>query len=551
MTVSAAWHARVELGEQILGAGILVDREHILTCAHLVGDHLDFQVTFLKAPTRFRRCKAQVCFRGPWRQRDDPGDVAVLRLAEPVDIPPAKFAGPGEPPPPHDRSLLVYGYPRGMPGGSYAQVTADFDQELSEGIQVGAEAAHLERLQKGFSGGAVYDRVSGTVIGMITDAVRDPAIGRMLPVDLLRRHWEQLDEVLPLEWLGTDDVRALRAIVAGVEPDVPVEELFATLFPGVWRERDLVSTWDAIRYVAEECIEGTALARFLISLAEHLPAQNSTVLGDWACGRLLAATGENAENRTASIIVKIDNVREKDIYQVTMFSLVDGAVGKSDPPAKVRGGEVRAHVEREIDSLIGTVGDRVPVIEFALPESWLCEPVEEWSLYPGEDEPIGAYHPVVVRDVRRMCRGSRQTIALNRWKSAEESDSWAPEPIHCRYPEDKRRLRDLLAENRQLGALAYASPPRLDRLRVALNHGIPVMFWPREGCPDQKHASCPGDRFLDELTVKVKGIRPPRLPEHVMTLRAQAGSQPEPYGRGLTMFWDDPRRVPPPLFMEI
>lgn len=549
MTVRAAWHARVELGGQVLGAGILLDREHVLTCAHLVGDHVDFQVSFLKAPTRFRECKARVCFRGPWRQRDDPGDVAVLKLTEPVDIPPARFVGPREQPP-RDRSLLVYGFPRGMPGGSYARVTADFDQELSEGIQVGAEAAHLERLQKGFSGGAVYDPVAGTVIGMITDAVRDPAIGRMLPVDLLRRYWERLDEVLPLDWLDADDVRVLRAIVSDAESEVPVEELYATLFPGVWKERDLVSTWDAIRYVAEECIERTALARFLIVVAEHLPGKNGAVLGDWARDRLLAVTGEGAADRTASIIVKIDNVREKDVYRVTMFSLVDGAVGGGGPSAEVRGDEVRTHVEREIDSLIGTVGDRVPIIEFALPESWLCEPVEEWSLYPGDDEPIGAYHPVVVRDVRRMCRGSRQINALNRWKTAEESDSWVPEPIHCRYPQDKRQLRDLLAENRQLWALAYANPPRLDRLRVALNHGIPVMFWPREGCPYPKHVGCPGDRFLNELTVKVRGVRAPQLPEHVMKLRAQAGSQPEPYGRGLTVFWDDPRRVPPPLFME-
>ncbi|HEX2313224.1 MAG TPA: trypsin-like peptidase domain-containing protein [Thermomonospora sp.] len=549
MSGRPSWQARIEVGGQPRGAGILVAERHVLTCAHIAGEHTEPQVSFLKAPQGYRGRSARVVFRGPWRRRDDPGDVAVLELDEPVDIPPAVFAAPHDWPPP-DRTLLVYGFPAGKPTGSYARVTADFEEELPEGIQVEPETGHLERLQKGFSGGAVYDPVAGVVVGMITDAQKDPAIGRMLPVDLIRRYWEPLDELLPLTWLDRDGVRALRATVGDARPGVPVDEIFARVFPGVWKRRDLVSTWDAIRYVAEECVEEAALARFLVELAGRLDGAPGAALLAWARERLPGIAGPE-DAGTASVIVKIEALRERDRYRVTLFSLVDGAVGGARAPVERHRDEVRAYVEGEIDDLIGTVAGRVPVIEFAMPESWLSEPVEEWSLYPGEDEPLGAYHPVVVRDVARMRRGSRQANAFSRWQAAEKAGAWTPEPVGCRGPDD-RTLRSRLAERRDLGALAYGTLPDPARLRVALNHGMPVMFWPRRSCPDDRHEDCAGDRFLGRLAVEVTGVPPEHLPEQVMKLRARAeaaGSDAH-CGRALTMLWDDPRRIPPPLFME-
>ncbi|REE97470.1 trypsin-like peptidase domain-containing protein [Thermomonospora umbrina] len=540
-----SWQARIEIGGHPQGAGILVDREHVLTCAHLVGEHTEAQVSFPNAPQRYHGRKARVRHRGPWRRSDDPGDVAVLRLDEPVEVPPAVFAAPDHRPP-HDRTLLVYGFPKGKPNGSYAKVIADFAQELPEGVQVESAAGHLERLQKGFSGGAVFDRDTRAVVGMITDAAKDSAIGRMMPVDLIRRHWEPLDELLPLTWLDPAGVGRLRGIVAGAGPHVPVEEMFARLFPGVWKGRDLVSVWDAIRYVAEECVEESALTRFLVELAGRLDGPAAGALRGWVREHLPEPAAPDAEG-TASVIVKVENLRERDRYRVTLFSLIDGAVGGSRPPVEVGRDEVRAHVEGEIDALIGTVTGWDPVIEFVLPESWLCEPVEEWSLYPDEDEPIGAYHPVVVRDLGRMKVGSRQTRAFTRWQAAERAGAWTPEPIGCRLPDD-RGLRNKLAGRRDLGALAYAGLPGEARLRVALNHGMPVMLWPRHTCTDAEHEGCPGDRFLAGLAEEFEDVRPERLPGQVMRLRAQ--SQEGHYGQSLTMFWDDPRRIPPPLFME-
>jgi hypothetical protein len=207
-----------------------------------------------------------------------------------------------------------------------------------------------------------------------------------------------------------------------------------------------------------------------------------------------------------------------------------------------------------MSDLIGTVAGRRPVIEFVLPESWLSKPVDEWKAGAVS---MGTY-PVVVRDVQRLQPGIRQDQALTRWSQLDTRPDSRPAGIRCRHPQTEDQFSAWLTENDDLCVLAYAAQPRRDRLRVALNHGIPVLLWPRAQCPDAAHDDCDdecdGDRFLHQLAERITDAPPAELPDRVKKLRAQARQLPghEAHcGRGLTLLWDDPRRHPDrPLYME-
>jgi hypothetical protein len=163
-------------------------------------------------------------------------------------------------------------------------------------------------------------------------------------------------------------------------------------------------------------------------------------------------------------------------------------------------------------------------------------------------------YPVVVRDVQRLRPGVRQDQVLARWAELDGRAESKPERIRCRHEHTKDQFAAWLTENDALCVLAYAAQPRRDRLRVALNHGIPVMLWPRTQCSAPDHGGCPGDRFLDELADGIADVAPEELPERVKKLRARARQLPEHEahcGRKLTLLWDDPRRHPDrPLYME-
>ncbi|MEU7577007.1 hypothetical protein AB0B50_05295 [Streptomyces sp. NPDC041068] len=90
--------------------------------------------------------------------------------------------------------------------GKHVTLTTSADRLLGqEWLEVDVVRAHLQRLDEGFSGAAVYDPGTDLVVGIVTDAVLsghdEGYAGRMLPLDTLRGHWEELDDFLPIDWL--------------------------------------------------------------------------------------------------------------------------------------------------------------------------------------------------------------------------------------------------------------------------------------------------------------------------------------------------------------
>jgi hypothetical protein len=101
--------------------------------------------------------------------------------------------------------------------------------------------------------------------------------------------------------------------------------------------------------------------------------------------------------------------------------------------------------------------------------------------------------------------------------------------------------------------LTFASRPDGGRVSGALNVGMPIMLWRRSNCADQDHSDCGGAAFLHELIGTIAGTHPDDLPRHVRKLRLDAAdpmAAGSHCGHGLTLFWDDPSRMPdPPLSM--
>ena len=313
--MKGAWRARVHGPEGTLGAGFLVTPDLVLTCAHVALKETAPLVSFPQAGRGdLLGLRATIHMTGPWRAQDDFGDVAVLRLERAVDITPAKLvtrADPGD-------GYVAHGFLRQSDHtGAPLELSLTTTDLFGEWQHLRVVVAHAEIPDKGFSGAAVYDDETGDVIGMFTDKARPSTrlTGRMLPVSSIRRHWEELDDVLDLPWLSQDERRELRRIVAAAGTGTDLRELVQRVFPGSGAHPDFRSVWDAIRHVAEELPGEDRLRRFLYELVKTLtPEPACDDLRRWIREHLdtadiLRAQSELAESLEA--LGRFDEARER------------------------------------------------------------------------------------------------------------------------------------------------------------------------------------------------------------------------------------------------
>lgn len=544
------WRARIDTDDdtrRTLGAGFLIDHQRLLTCAHLVRGLQTVRVTFPGVQSGLR---ATVITLTGWDRPGDLGDMALLLLDAPASAAPARFAQPIGPY--WTGELRAGGFRFGFETtGTYATMRTSPDMVMSaEWWQVDIDQNRPERLAEGFSGAAVYLVASGEVVGMITDADLDRGglMGRMLPLSTLRRHWEELDDLLRLPWSDPADARELREIVADAAP--AVRQIYLEAFPGMPPGRDLRSAWDAIRYVAEERFEEDRLARFLAGLMPHVPPATANRLISWS-RRVLGVDPSFPAKATAhgpaSIIVRLERRTHGDTYELSFTSLVNGVPRQPVPPVEVAAGAVRGQVEKTLPELLRDVLGQDWMIEFALPESWLNRAVEEWKAGAS----LMLAYPVVVRDVERLKPTFRQDWAIRRWTLLRTRATAAGESVACANSRTRNEHFYWLTSREDICVLVHAEQPRPLHLTAALEAGIPVMVWQRSKCPGEVHVECAGEVFAGELMRLAAQAHPDDLPRLVRRLRTEARSQPGDHGhcgRRLVLFWDDPARLPdPPL----
>lgn len=193
--------------EAVVASGFLVDRRHVLTCAHVINSvlrrdprrrdppdeqvHLDFPFAGSAAAS------AQVEHWVPI-EPDGGGDLAVLRLGElPLTARPAVVLGAGDPAAYYLHNFSAFGFPKGAPAGVWTtgrllrhQATGwvQFEDVKSTGISVGP----------GFSGAPVWDEQLGGVIGIVVARDRDEQTrtAYMMPTEVLVRYWPPLADLV-------------------------------------------------------------------------------------------------------------------------------------------------------------------------------------------------------------------------------------------------------------------------------------------------------------------------------------------------------------------
>ncbi|MFC8866275.1 trypsin-like peptidase domain-containing protein [Streptomyces sp. NPDC057148] len=536
----AAWHARVECGKEV-GAGFLVSGRRLLTCAHVVRWSEDAAVTVTFPGHReLGELSATVAVHGGWRGgAADRGDLAVLELEREVPLAPAVFAHPGAERAAPAPELVAYGFPKGYDEGMLASYRALPGPLISdEWVQLEALTGHGQPLAAGFSGAAVT-LADGTVVGMVSAVAgaRNVRVGRMLPVEVMARYWPELGELVPTPGHRSDARRRLYALVRRAEETglvcdpnrlyVSAMDAFAPPPP----QGGFASLREAAAYVQWEVTEPDAVARFADRLERRL------------------ADGQSPPARAATwspIVVEIDHSGAgADQVTVEVSAYRDG---QRRPVASRRMARsaVRAFVQERVDEAFTQLDPGAEeLLTFVLPREWLNEPVAHWACSEDDPTPLGCAYPLVVTDRYRHRSGRLRHQLRKRWRKLAVSPGGTLHRVDCGTPERPAGLRRRLRDDAELAG--FAAPPTTARehFEVGLNLPVPVLLWPRAGCPGDGHdGDCSGTAFLDELAVSVAGVPPSELPRLVMELRETADAADEPdehWARDLQLLWDDPR----------
>ncbi|MFF3504997.1 trypsin-like peptidase domain-containing protein [Streptomyces sp. NPDC003247] len=186
----------------VAGAGFMVGRDALITCAHVVraaGSAPGHQVTL-----SFPRVPGAPSVEGTvlaehWREPHEE-DVAVVRLpAVPAGT---TVAALGSADGCHGHAVHSFGFPDSAPdAGHYGHAVAGrLLADPGDGTGVLLQLTASNDLTQGFSGGPLVDDVTGLVVGMVTaitapDAhLRSQGISYATPAQVLREVWPELVE---------------------------------------------------------------------------------------------------------------------------------------------------------------------------------------------------------------------------------------------------------------------------------------------------------------------------------------------------------------------
>ncbi|MET8975971.1 trypsin-like peptidase domain-containing protein [Streptomyces sp. NPDC004539] len=602
---SAAWHARIEAYGEVLGAGFLVTPDTVVTCAHVLDGRAEgLTVSFTERPGT-DPVPVRLLAHGGWSARagHDRGDLAVLRLERDVPVPPgdapiapAALAPPGAA---HGRAadggpkkLIVYGYPTGFDEGTIAEYRITAPQLISdEWNQVESWQQGGQPLAPGFSGAAVVLADTGEVVGMVTAAAGASGVfnGRMMPTDVMKRYWRDLDGLIPVaDHRPADRARLYRLVeraeAAGTacEPTQlynAVRDAFDPRPP----ENGFDSLRSAALFVLSE-LEGEEAAGTVARFAERLEALLTAARQDTSGGR--AAPGTHPSSAThvtpvtsvpptspgtpappvtparpaasaeappewSPILVDLHHSGAGDDRVRVEVSAYSGGRRHQIGSDTVSRDGLPEYVQRQIEAAFPFLTPGADeLIAFALPRNWLDLPVDRWPSGPDDETPLGCSFPLVVTDHARRRNSTRHVLART-W--SRRLDGAAGSPVHrveCGNAEEPGKLRMRLRKPDACLA-GFSTAPAAPRARahfdVTLTAPAPIVVWSRDGCdsgPGEEcagGAGCSGKTFLDQLDSRVAGVPPAELPRQIMELREEAAAEEEHWARGIQLLWDDPR----------
>ncbi|WP_432157970.1 trypsin-like peptidase domain-containing protein [Streptomyces sp. bgisy153] len=551
---SAEWHARIECAGTVAGAGFLVTPRTVLTCAHVVADGpAELTVTFTERPD-VPPPQARVVAHGGWTAHasSDLGDLAVLELEDEVPIEPAALApvdaadaAHGMPP----RKLLVYGFPVGFDEGTLAECRITGPQLISrEWIQLEAWQPDGHQLAKGFSGAAVTLADTGEVVGMVTAATGAARTGRMMPTEVMARHWPGLEGLVPAPGHRTADRARLRELVErAVRVGLACEPLrLYRAAMGPWDPEPPPEGFDSLRsaalFVLSE-LDGPDAAGTVARFTERLAG----LLDDM----VRAPAEPPAVPDWSPILVDLQHSGGgEDLVRVEVSAYSGGRRHPVDSGTVPRA-RLEEYVQDRVEAAFPylTPGSD-ELLAFALPGDWLDLPVDRWALGSDDPTPLGCRYPLVVTAQSRR-KASTRHLLTRVWNSLDALPGTRMHRVECGSTEAAGRLRVRLLRSDACLVGFAASPAAAhtrDRFTTSLTTPAPLVAWSRDGCADGERQTpcaggdgCAGQRFLDELDTCVSGRLPAELPRRIWELRLEAEAEDGHWARGVQLLWDDPR----------
>ncbi|MBB5930751.1 trypsin-like peptidase domain-containing protein [Streptomyces echinatus] len=189
-----AWIARIETPDGlVLGAGVLLAPERVLTAGHVVSPGHPYTVRLVAVPD-LGAVAATVSpdEHVPQREHlgDRGGDLALLRLAAPLPAEHTtrlyRLAAPHGP-------VSMYGFPAGDDGGRWHGATLVAARGRDSQVQL-RPATPGELAAPGFSGGGVVDHATDQVIGIVLSVDEGPgsAFSYMSPTETILSHLPQV-----------------------------------------------------------------------------------------------------------------------------------------------------------------------------------------------------------------------------------------------------------------------------------------------------------------------------------------------------------------------
>ena len=242
------WRVRIcDADGAVLGGGLLLGTQHVLTCAHVLLQSDDHD-TEDSAPTvevvidfvgvqPMRSARARVA-AGGWvpPNNTDGGDIALLELEA------AQPEGSTTPlrriPMTWRRTVYTCGFPRGLENGLW------LGAKLAGNGGPGIECVQMDPassggpVRPGFSGAPVFDELTQRVVGMVVSRYADEELGfsYMLPVEAILRHLPRVQE-----WVEGSTSSDL-SLVENREPQVVDDKLAREIVSWIERRQDTDNT---------------------------------------------------------------------------------------------------------------------------------------------------------------------------------------------------------------------------------------------------------------------------------------------------------------------
>ncbi len=186
--------------ETVIGAGFLVGRNYVLTCAHVVASALDLAATTSDSATQpvyldFPEIAhgylqaARVVLWHP--QRLDGGDIAGLELESAPPQGTTIIQLLRDLPDLWNHNYRVYGFPEGIDTGIHSTGRILGRQSVTRWMQIEDTKESGRRVEQGYSGAPVWDEQLNGVIGMVVASDREASAKTafIIPSDILHPLW--------------------------------------------------------------------------------------------------------------------------------------------------------------------------------------------------------------------------------------------------------------------------------------------------------------------------------------------------------------------------